>query len=137
MKSPKRVTLPHSRIFKYKKDPDSLKYFQTSGDIGFTNVPQELSLESIRHPETIRAETFIRGKEREGGRYKFQTGLRPVSPQLYYGDHYRIVKGKKVNSFILIQFSACQSELTMHYFNNYKVFPRYRAIFIANYFRSN
>ncbi len=136
MKSPKRVTLPHSRIFKYQKDPDSLKYVQTSGDIGFTNVPQELSLESIRHPETIRAETFIRGKEREGGRYKFQTGLRPVSPQLYYGDHYRIVKEKKVNSFILIQFSSCLSELTLHYFNNYKVFPRYRAKFIANYLRS-
>jgi hypothetical protein len=136
MKSPKLATSPHSRIFKYLRDPDSLKYIRTSGEIGFTNVPQELSLESIRHPETIRAEIFIRGKEREGGRYKFQTGLRPVSAQLYYGDHYRIVNDKKVNSFLLILFSPCLSELTLHYFNNYKVFPRYRAKFIANYLRS-
>lgn len=135
MNSHKRSTGPHSRVFRFKKVDSSCEYLQCSGDLGFVNVPQELILESIRHPETIKAETFIRGRQREGGRYKFQTGLRQVAPRLFYGDHFRVVKGKKTNSFILFQFADDLSELTLHYFNNFKLFPRYRGKFIENYLR--
>ncbi len=135
MRTPKRSTGPHSRVFKYRKDEDASSYLQTSGDIGFEKVPQELILESIRHPETIKAETFIRGRQRENGRYKFQTGLRQIAPKLFYGDHYKVVNGKKTNSFILFQFSEDLSELVLHYFNNFKLYPRYRGKFITNYLR--
>lgn len=133
MRTPKRTTGPHSRVFRYRKDEVARSYLQTSGDIGFDKVPQELFLESIRHPETIKAETFIRGRQRENGRYKFQTGLRQIAPKLFYGDHYKVVNGKKSNSFILFQFSEDHTELVLHYFNNFKLYPRYRGKFITNY----
>ena len=129
--------LPHSRVFLFSLDSETKIYQFKTGDIGFSKVPKELFVESIRHPETIKAETFIRGRERIGGRYKFQTGLRRISQFLYYGDYFEVINGKRTKSFILFSFSPDLVELTIHFFNNFFLYPRSRAKFITNYLKSH
>ena len=128
--------LPHSRVFLFALDSETKIYQFKTGDIGFCKVPKELFVESIRHPETIKAETLIRGRERSGGRYKFQTGLRRISHFLYYGDYFEVINGKRTKSFILFSFSPDLVELTIHFFNNFFLYPRSRAKFVTNYLKS-
>lgn len=127
---------PHVRIFKFKEDFETKIFTMYEGDSEFKKVPKELFIESIRHPETIKAETLIRGRERMGGRYKFQTGLRRISSLLYYGDYFEVVNGKPKKSFILICYSTVKDEMTMHFFNNFFLYPRSRGKFITNYLKS-
>lgn len=126
-------TGPHVRVFRFVQDQETSIFKRMAGGPEFDKVPSELVVEDIRHPETIKAETFLRSREREAGRYKLQTGLRQVSSRLFYGDHFEVRDGKSKNSFLLVEFSLELKEFTLHYFNNFKLYPRSRAKFISNY----
>lgn len=129
------MKIPQSLIFTFAKN-ESGGYIKTDGAGYFTKVPDELFLNVIRHPEKILAERIIRGRERRGSTYVFQTGIRPINSNLYYGDYYEFTEGKKVNSFILFQFENDGSKLTLHFFNKIKLYPNYRAKFVTEYLMS-
>ena len=129
------MKLPQSFVFTFQLNENG-QYLKTTGAEYFSKVPNELFLEVIRHPETIVAERLIRGKERRGESYSFQTGIRPISSHLYYGDHFEFIKGKKANSFILFEFEKGGESLTLHFFNHFKLYPRSRGKFVTEYLQS-
>ena len=130
------MKLAQSLVFTFTKNERG-NYSRTDGPGHFTKVPEELFIEVIRHPETIAAERLIRGHERRGKTYVFQTGIRPLSSNIYYGDHYeRKPNGEKINSFIIFEFDSGGEKLTLHFFNAFKLFPRSRGKFVTTYLQS-
>jgi hypothetical protein len=95
--------------------------------IGFNKVPTELKLEDSQREDykRIGAKLFIRSqtvnKQRE-----FQTGLIYTGRKgLYFGDHFR-PKENPANSFCLFYINESNTELTVYYFNHFKVYPKQR-----------
>lgn len=132
----KTAALPEAKVCRFELNPERGWYVKTSGPAGFTKVPDELKVEETRRPDIIQSKTIIRSHQR-GGRSEFFTGLLPTKfPGLYFGDVYEFRNGKKVNSFCLFSFSEGNRGLTIHFFNQYKVYPPRRAKFIADYLRT-
>ena len=114
------MKLAEAKVFLFIRDIET-KIYNVTDSPDFPKVPKELIIESIKYPEKIVAERIIRGRERIFNRYVFQTGIRPISTNTYYGDYYEFKNGKKVNSFILFQFESGGNILTVHFFNSFKL----------------
>ena len=129
----KQTSFPEAKIFVYKLNHETKYYQKQSGEIGFTKLPYELKLEETQQKEQIRSKWVCRGRT-VNGKYTFFTGLLPVgNGNLFFGDHYEIVKGQKRNSFILFQFSDGNEVMTLHFFNHFKLYPERRGKFITQY----
>jgi hypothetical protein len=134
---PNTTSLPEAQRLTYSFNPNNGWYNQTSAPPGFTKVPAELRVEPTARPEKIGASTVIRSRT-VNGRYLFFTGLRETNhSNLFYGDYfYRAASGEKKNSFVLFQFKEGNTNLTIHFFNSYKVYPKRRNKFIEEYFKA-
>jgi hypothetical protein len=124
------------RICIYALNLDT-NYFQlVSAPPGFVKLPPELKVEDTRQRQQIKADMICRGRIKDG-KYLFFTGLLPAGiPNWYFGDWYEIINRQKRNSFILFHFSSNGQEMTIHYFNHFKVYPVKRRQFIFNYLKS-
>jgi hypothetical protein len=95
--------------------------------IGFNKVPTELKLEDSQREDYQNkgAKLFIRSRTVNKQR-EFQTGLIYTGRKgLYFGDHYH-PKEKQANSFCLFYINESNTELTVFYFNHFKVYPKQR-----------
>jgi len=136
MRAKKTTEFPEAKVCRFEIDPGRGWYVKTSGPAGFTKVPEELRVEEVIRRDKINAQTIIRSHQR-GGRYEFFTGLLPTKhPGVYFGDIYEFTGGKKINSFCLFTFSEANKRLTIHFFNQYKIYPGRRAKFIEAYLRT-
>lgn len=132
----KEKVLPEAKVIGFNFQSETNEYLQEKSGASYYKIPEVLKIDLIRNENTIRADKFIRGTERTSGRYKFQTGLRQITSQLFYGDHFEIIEGKKKNSFILFQFLEKGLKLQVHFFNHFNLFPRSRGKFITAYLKS-
>lgn len=102
----------------------------------FEKVPRELVIEKTRRPDIIKSNIIIRGRT-QNGKYLFFTGLIPTKYQnWYHGNDYEITNGLKKNSFCLFHFNPNNTGFEMYYFPGFKLYPRSRGKFIANFIRT-
>lgn len=100
--------------------------------IGFNKVPTELKVEDSQREDykRIGAKLIICSRTVNKQR-EFQTGLIYTGRKgLYFGDHFH-PKEKQANSFCLFYFNEANTELTLYYFNHFKVYPKQREQVIA------
>ena len=126
-------TIPGYKHLVFSLNPET-RYFQmTSGEMGFTKVPNELKLEETQKKGIIHSDYLIRGRIRNG-KYLFFTGLLKTNfDHWYFGDFFEIRNGIKKNSFILFHFSQDQTRFEMFFFNHFKLYPDRRGHFIRNF----
>jgi hypothetical protein len=110
------------------------RYFQmTTGELGFSKVPNELKLEETQKKSIIHSDYLIRGRI-INGKYSFFTGLLKTNfEHWYFGDFFEIRNGIKKNSFILFHFSKDQTRFVMFFFNHFKLYPDRRGHFIRDF----
>jgi hypothetical protein len=111
-------------------------YEKISAPVGFIKLPNELKLETpFRNDYKEKAKFILRGRILHG-KYLFFTGLKETGfHNLYYGDHFH-PQEKKKNSFCLFRFNPTSTEVTIFYFNHYKLFPKNRDRFIKLFINS-
>ena len=118
----------------YRANPDTGYFQKTFAPIGFIKIPDELKLEQpIREDYQNKGVRFILKSRMINGEYPFQTGLISTGfDRWYFGDHYH-PKERMKNSFCLFRFDESSSELTIFYFNHYKLYPNKRERFISQF----
>jgi len=105
----------------------------TTGELGFSKVPNELKLEETQKKSIIHSDYLIRSRQKDG-KYQFFTGLLKTNfDYWYFGDFFEIRKGIKKNSFILFHFSLDQTRFEMFFFNHFKLYPDRRGHFIRDF----
>ncbi len=126
-------TNPDYKHLVFSFNPET-RYFQmTTGEMGFSKVPNELKLEETQKKGIIHSDYVIRGRIKDG-KYLFFTGLLKTNfDHWYFGDFFEIRKGIKKNSFILFHFSQDQTRFEMFFFNHFKLYPDRRGHFIRNF----
>lgn len=130
---PKQKPLPEAKVFIYRLNIVTGYYEKQTGEPGFQKLPFELKVEETRKPEQIHSKIICRGRIKDG-RYTFFTGLIPISGGgMFFGDHFELINNIKRNSFILFAFTQGNELLTIHFFNQFKVYPGKRAKFISTY----
>lgn len=99
----------------------------------FNKLPPDLKVEQTIRAEKIKSKYIIRGRVRNG-KYEFFTGLLPTEhSNFYFGDHCEIRNGKKTNSFILFCYTGDKQQITVYYFNRFKLYPKRREKFINEF----
>jgi len=127
---------PENKVHIYNLNDETGYYELNSSPLGFDKLPNELKVEDTRQRQQIRSDKICRGRIKDG-RYLFFTGLIQVGKgNLYFGDHFEFENGSKKNSFILFRFSSDQKEMTIYFFNHFKVYPGKRAKFISDFLKS-
>ena len=99
-------------------DMDAGWYIRRPDPLHFGRVPSKLKVEQTQVAALREqgADRIITGPMRKGTR-TFFTGLRPLSVEGWYiGNDAELVKGRKVLSLVLFQFSAEGANLTLFYF---------------------
>ena len=107
----------HHRIA-FALDMDAGWYMRRPDPLHFGRVPSKLKVEQTQVAALREqgADRIITGPMRKGTR-TFFTGLRPLSVEGWYiGNDAELVKGRKVLSLVLFQFSAEGANLTLFYF---------------------
>lgn len=102
-------------------NPKTGRYEKEPSKFNFMKLPYELKVE-VTQDQRIKAQgaqNIITGrfvnKKRE-----FFSGLRGTAfKHWYHGNDYEFVRGEKVNSLVLFQFSEQDEFLTVYYFNRY------------------
>lgn len=127
---------PETKVHVYILNDETGYYVLNSSPVGFDKLPGELKVEDTRQRQQIRSDKICRGRIKDG-RYLFFTGMIQVGKgNLYFGDHFEFVNGSKKNSFILFRFSSDQTEMTIYFFNHFKVYPGKRAKFISEFLKT-
>jgi hypothetical protein len=106
---------------KYLLNPHSGRYEKQPARIPFQKLPFELKIEPTQDQriKSQGADTIITGRFLNKKR-EFFSGMRRTGFKLWFhGNDYEFVKGEKVNSLVIFQFSIDDSELTVYYFNRY------------------
>jgi hypothetical protein len=137
MMKPNTINKPEAKVLTYSLNAERGWYSQTTAPPGFTKVPDELRVEDTQRTDKIKSDTIIRSRQVNGKR-PFFTGLRPTKfIGLFYGDHSeRRPNGDEVKSFILFHFTEDSKQLTVHFFNSYKVYSYRIPTFVSNYWLS-
>lgn len=122
----------------YRANPETGYFYKLFAPVGFTKLPNELRLETpIRQDYQNKGVKFILKSRMVNGKYPFQTGL--ISTRFerwFFGDHYHPQERKK-NSFCLFRFDDSSSEITIYYFNHFKLYPKQREVFISQFIKTN
>jgi hypothetical protein len=124
-------TPPQFKVVTYQLNEATNYFERTSCEIGFEKLPLELKVEDTQRPEIIHSSQIIRGRIKNGKK-SFFTGLLPTQfLNLFFGDHFERINGEKKNSFILFNFENENRDLTIFFFNHYKLYPKRRESFIG------
>lgn len=127
--------MANARIIQYRREASGW-YVRLPELVPFKKIPDELKVEDTQDdtPRSNGAENIIRGRHEKGGRYLFYTGLRRTPGHCWYaGDFCEFVRGQKVKSTLLFEFSADFSTLAVHWFDRYHVWPSEVPNLLANY----
>jgi len=120
--------LPAYKAAFYANDPQTGYYTKTEQQPEKTPVmrlPYQLKVEpTILHQIKCNALQIIRGKEtfKKSGGFKFFTGLQDAKYfQWFTGNDYEKLKGEKILSLCLFNFSVDNSRLTVFYFGRFYI----------------
>lgn len=123
-------TPPQFKVATYQLNKGTNYFERTHCEIGFEKLPFELKVEDTQRPEIIQSKQIIRGRKKNG-KYSFFTGLKPTQfLNLFFGDYFERINDEKKNSFILFHFTNENSEITIFFFNHYKLYPKRRESFV-------
>lgn len=132
------MKIPQFKTIRYNLNNETGYYEKQPERIPFNKIPFELKVE-VTQDKRIKqngATELIRGRIKNG-KYLFFTGLIPTKfNNLFRGDHYEYMKGKKINSLLLFDFSTDNRQLTVYFFNQYWIYPPALETFI-NVFKQN
>ena len=130
--------MPNARLIQYRREASGW-YVRVPELVPFKKIPDELTVEDARDdtPRSNGAAQIIRGRHQKGARYLFYTGLRPTcQPGWFAGDFCEFVRGQKVNSTLLFEFSGDYSTLAVHWFDRFHVWPSELPRLLENHLRS-
>ena len=125
---------PDFKILKYQLN-NSGYYQMKEQPLFFIKMPYELKVEKTQRKDVIKSDYIIRSR-RKNSKYYFFTGIIPTNFKgWYFGDYFERKNGIKKNSFILFQFSPDKMDLTVCFFNHFKLYPNKRKLFIDRFFK--
>lgn len=118
----------------YKVNEVSGYFEKTFAPVGFIKLPNEIKLEPPQRQDYKNMGVkFILKSRMIKGKHPFQTGLISTQfPNVFFGDHYHPKESQK-NSFCLFRFNQTSSEITVYYFNHFKLYPNKREKFISDF----
>lgn len=122
----------------YKVNEVSGYFEKIVAPVGFIKLPNELSLETPQREDykSINVKYILKSRMVKGKR-SFLTGLIYAGfGNLFFGDHYHPNESQK-NSFCLFRFNQPSSEITVYYFNHYKLYPKRREVFIREFVKTH
>ena len=123
---------------KFLLNPNTDKYEKQPEKIPFKKLPFELWLETTREQRFIQqgAKEVITSRIKNGKKI-FYSGLRPITKNYYYGDHFKRSKGEMKKSLCIFWFSPNYQNLTIYYFNNfYKESKKDRENYILSFIQT-
>lgn len=125
---------PEFKKLVYQFNEESGYYDKKFAPVGFVKLPNELKLEPPQRKDYKNLGVrFILRSRQVNGKHPFQTGLICAGcPRLFFGDHYHPGESAK-NSFCLVRLNDTSSELTIYYFNHFKLYPSKRGQFITEF----
>ena len=120
----------------YKVNDVSGYYEKISAPVGFIKLPFDLKLSSPQRKDYKDKTQFILSGRIVKGKKTFFTGLISTGVAYwFFGDHFHPNETQK-NSFCLFRFNEISTELTIYYFNHYKLYPNKREQFIRDFIQS-
>ncbi len=121
----------------YKVNEISRYFEKTLAPVGFIKLPNEFKLEPPQRQDYQNLGVrFILKSRMVNGKHLFQTGLIFAGVEgWFFGDHYHPKESQK-NSFCLFRFNKPSSEITVYYFNHFKLYPNKRADFINGFIKT-
>jgi hypothetical protein len=127
---------PDYKAIKYLLNPHSGRYEKQPSKLNFQKLPYELKVETTQDQriKSQGAETIITGRFVNKKREFFSGMRRTEFPNWYHGNDYEFLKGEKVNSLVIFEFSGNDSELTVYYFNRYYKHSATERESFINYF---
>ena len=114
------------------------RYFEkVIAPIGFIKLPNEIRLETPQREDYKELGVkFIVKNRMRNGKHSFQTGLMFTEFEgWFFGDHYHPNESQK-NSFCLFRFNQTSSEITVYYFQHFKLYPKRREDFIRQFVKT-
>ncbi len=121
----------------YKVNEVSGYYEKTFAPIGFIKLPNDLKIEPPQRQDYKNIGVrFILKSRMIKGKYPFQTGLIFTGFEgWFFGDHFHPRETQK-NSFCLFRFNQISSQITVYYFNHFKLYPNKRERFISDFIKT-